>query len=88
MRLYLLVERVDGESTRDLQIFRIAYHPGNTFWRAGCPAFTIIVERPDRIRQVVQEIFLLLLSYACGEAGLVQINDWSWWEEKIPQSAG
>ena len=30
------------------RFFRIAYHPGNTFWRAGCPAFTIIVERPDR----------------------------------------
>src|ERR1700683_1153389 len=29
------------ESTRDLQIFRVAYHPENTFWRAGCPAFTI-----------------------------------------------
>src|SRR5580704_7247690 len=39
--LYLLVERGAGESTRDLQIFRVAYHPGNTFWRAGCPAFTI-----------------------------------------------
>jgi hypothetical protein len=38
---HLRVERGDGESTRDLQIFPVAYHPGNTFWRAGCPAFTI-----------------------------------------------
>jgi hypothetical protein len=22
-------------------------------------------------------------SYAYGESGLVRINDWSWWEEKI-----
>jgi putative transposase len=27
-------------------------------------------------------------SYAYGEAGLVRINDWSWWEEKIRQSTG
>ena len=27
-------------------------------------------------------------SYAYGEAGLVRINDWSWWEEKIRRSAG
>jgi putative transposase len=27
-------------------------------------------------------------SYAYGEAGLVQINDWTWWEEKIRRSAG
>jgi len=27
-------------------------------------------------------------SYAYGEAGLVRINDWTWWEEKIRQSAG
>jgi putative transposase len=27
-------------------------------------------------------------SYAYGEAGLVRINDWIWWEEKIRQSAG
>src|ERR1700689_620960 len=27
-------------------------------------------------------------SYACGEAGLLRINDWTWWEEKIRQSAG
>jgi putative transposase len=27
-------------------------------------------------------------SYAHGEAGLVRINDWTWWEEKIRQSAG
>jgi putative transposase len=27
-------------------------------------------------------------SYACGEAGLVRINDWTWWEEKIRRSAG
>jgi hypothetical protein len=40
-RRYLLVERACRESIRDLQIFRVAYHPENTFWRAGCPAFTI-----------------------------------------------
>ncbi len=27
-------------------------------------------------------------SYAYGEPGLVRINDWTWWEEKIRQSAG
>ena len=27
-------------------------------------------------------------SYAYREAGLVQINDWTWWEEKIRRSAG
>jgi hypothetical protein len=41
VRLYLIVERACRESTRDLQIIRVAYHPGNTFWRAGCPAFTL-----------------------------------------------
>jgi REP element-mobilizing transposase RayT len=25
---------------------------------------------------------------AYGEAGLVRINDWTWWEEKIQRSAG
>ena len=27
-------------------------------------------------------------SYAHQEAGLVRINDWTWWEEKIRRSAG
>jgi putative transposase len=27
-------------------------------------------------------------SYAYGEPGLVQINDWTWWEQKIRRSAG
>jgi hypothetical protein len=27
-------------------------------------------------------------SYAYREAGLVRINDWAWWEEKIRHSAG
>jgi putative transposase len=27
-------------------------------------------------------------SHAYGEAGLVRINDWTWWEEKIRGSAG
>jgi putative transposase len=27
-------------------------------------------------------------SYAYGEAGLVRINDWTWWKEKIRRSAG
>jgi putative transposase len=27
-------------------------------------------------------------SYAHGEEGLVRINDWTWWEEKIRRSAG
>jgi len=27
-------------------------------------------------------------SYAYGEAGLVRINDWTWWEENIRRSAG
>jgi putative transposase len=27
-------------------------------------------------------------SYAYGEAGLVRINDWKWWEEKIRERAG
>jgi putative transposase len=27
-------------------------------------------------------------SYAFGETGLVRINDWSWWEEKIRGSTG
>src|ERR1700691_538117 len=39
--LHLLVERPDRKSTRALQIFRVAYRPGNTFWRANCPAFII-----------------------------------------------
>jgi len=85
VRLHLLVERGGGESTRDLQIFRVAYHPGNTFLAGRLPGIHHIVERLAGIRQVVEEIFLLLLSYAYGEAGLVRINDWAWWEEKIRQ---
>ncbi len=27
-------------------------------------------------------------SYAYGEPGLVRINDWTWWEDKIRRSAG
>ena len=27
-------------------------------------------------------------SYAYGEPGLVRINDWTWWEEKIRRSVG
>ncbi len=27
-------------------------------------------------------------SYAYGEAGLVRINDWTWWKEKIRRNAG
>jgi putative transposase len=27
-------------------------------------------------------------SYAYGEAGLVRLNDWTWWEEKIRGTAG
>jgi putative transposase len=27
-------------------------------------------------------------SYAYGELGLVRVNDWKWWEEKIRASAG
>jgi hypothetical protein len=27
-------------------------------------------------------------SYVYGEPGLVRINDWTWWEEKIRQRAG
>ena len=27
-------------------------------------------------------------SYACGEDGLVRINDWRWWEKKIRDKAG
>src|ERR1700689_4825909 len=41
VRLHLLVERAGLESTRDLQILRLAHHPGNTLWRAAFPAFTI-----------------------------------------------
>jgi putative transposase len=26
-------------------------------------------------------------AYACGESGIVKVNDWSWWEEKIRRSA-
>ncbi|HEY1677748.1 MAG TPA: transposase [Candidatus Sulfotelmatobacter sp.] len=26
--------------------------------------------------------------YTCGETGLVRINDWSWWEEKIKAKVG
>jgi hypothetical protein len=40
VRLYLLVEWGGGKSTRNLKIFRVAYHPGNPFWRACCPEFT------------------------------------------------
>jgi putative transposase len=25
--------------------------------------------------------------YACGEGGIVKVNDWSWWEEKIKRNA-
>ncbi len=35
------------------------------------------VEKPDDWR------WSSYRSYAYGEAGLVRINDWSWWEEKI-----
>jgi hypothetical protein len=41
VRVHLLVEQGGGESTRDFQIFRVAHHPGNPFWQAGCPAVTI-----------------------------------------------
>src|SRR5580704_14265667 len=36
VRLHLLVERGGGESTRDLQIFRVPYHPGEHFLAGRC----------------------------------------------------
>jgi hypothetical protein len=35
VQLHLRVERGGGESTRDLQIFRVAYRAGNTLFRHG-----------------------------------------------------
>jgi hypothetical protein len=54
VRLHLLVERGGRESTRDLQIFRVTYHPGKHFLEGQLPALHDIVERPDRNRQIVQ----------------------------------
>ena len=48
VRLHLLVERDGGESTRGLQIFRVAYHPGNAFWLGWLPGLHHIVERLHR----------------------------------------
>ena len=41
------------------------------------PVVRGLVEQPDRWR------WSSYRSYAYGEEGLVRINDWSWWEEKI-----
>ena len=41
-----------------------------------------LVKRPEDLR------WSSYRSYAHGEAGLVRINDWTWWEEKIRHSAG
>ena len=66
MRLHLLVERGAGNSTRDLQIFRVAYHPGKHFLAGRLPGLHQIVERPSGIRQVIAEIFLLPRSRTMG----------------------
>ena len=41
------------------------------------PVVRGLVEKPDDWR------WSSYRSYAYGEAGLVRINDWRWWEEKI-----
>jgi putative transposase len=41
-----------------------------------------LVEEPDRWR------WSSYRSYAYGEAGLVRINDWRWWEAEIRNQAG
>src|ERR1700722_14757201 len=48
VRLYLLVGRGDGKSTRDLQLFRLACHPGNPFLAGLLSGLHHIVERPGR----------------------------------------
>jgi hypothetical protein len=59
VRLHLLVERRCGESTRDLQIFRVAHHPEH-FLADRLPCLHYIVERSTGIR-LVRELFLLPL---------------------------
>ena len=46
------------------------------------PVVRGLVERPDDWR------WSSYRSYAYGEAGLVRINDWRWWEQKIRDKAG
>jgi len=36
-----------------------------------------LVERPEDWK------WSSFRAYACGEAGIVKVNDWSWWEKKI-----
>jgi hypothetical protein len=40
-----------------------------------------LVERPE------QWEWSSFRAYSCGESGIVKVNDWSWWEEKIRSSA-
>jgi len=46
------------------------------------PVVRGLVEKPDQWR------WSSYRSYAYGEAGLVRINDWSWWEEKLRAMVG
>jgi putative transposase len=46
------------------------------------PVVRGLAEQPDEWR------WSSYRSYAYGEAGLVRINDWRWWEEKIRNKAG
>jgi hypothetical protein len=62
------------ESTRDLQIFRLAYRPGNTLWRAGCPAFTVSSNGRTGIQQVVEVFILAAESALAGIAAQVPVG--------------
>ena len=46
------------------------------------PVVRGLVEKPDPWR------WSSYPSYAYGEPGMVRVNDWSWWEEKVPARAG
>ena len=46
------------------------------------PVVRGLVEEPEQWR------WSSYRSYAYGEAGLVRVNDWSWWEEKIREKVG
>ena len=46
------------------------------------PVVRGLVEKPDDWK------WSSYRSYAYGEDGLVRINDWRWWEEKIRDKTG
>ncbi len=49
------------------------------------------VVMPEHVHLLISEPLIgdpSKIIQAYGEAGLVRINDWTWWEEKIQRSAG